>query len=234
MPGDGAILTSRGVADLLGISISTAQLWMESGILPSWKTPGGHRRAYAGAVLRCQQGGGAPTPADAAALQRPAWTDADEALRQQALARSGLLATPASVQFDRLTWLAAQLTQAPIALITLLTPSLQWFKSRHGLAVLETPRAWAFCNHTITQDDVFSVSDAAADPRFCDNALVTGAPHMRFYAGVPLTDADGVRLGALCVIDTEPRLLTRQQTRGLRELGAIACAEVARARPQQQ
>lgn len=233
---DADVLTSRGVATLLGVSVSTAQLWMESGLLASWKTPGGHRRAHADVVRRFKQTAlkrlarkGGTTPQQGAGDLAPEAADA-EARRVQALYRSGLLDAGNSAYFDRLTWLAAQLAQAPIALMTLLTPEHQQFKSKHGLLIEATPRAWAFCNYTIAQDDVFTVSDALVDARFCDNPLVVGAPNMRFYAGVPVSDPAGYRLGALCVIDTEPRLLTRQQTRSLRELAAIACREIAHLR----
>lgn len=225
------VLTSRGVATLLGVSISTAQLWMENGILPSWKTPGGHRRADSEIVLLFKRSAlkesanklenpkiyGAPSPADI--------------LRTRTLTRSGLLDTLDNVEFNRLTWLAAQLTQAPIALITLLTTDRQWFKSKYGLSLDQTPRDWAFCNYTVAQDDIFTVSDAFTDTRFLNNPLVTGEPRIRFYAGVPIADAAGIRLGALCVIDTEPRLLTRQQARGLRELAAIVCREIGHRKP---
>ena len=104
----------------------------------------------------------------------------NERQRLVALERSGLLDSPPEEAFDRLTWLAAQSLDVPIALLTLLTPTRQWFKSKIGLDLLETPRSWAFCNHTIMQKQVFSVSDLAKDPRFADNPAVRGEP------GLPL------------------------------------------------
>lgn len=221
-----SILTSKGVAGLLGISISTAQLWMENGNLPSWKTPGGHRRVHLSSVQRLQQrlahdAGAAEVTPLGGDVASPA-----EMTRLAAVERSGLRASEIGVVFDPLTWLAATVTTAPIALLTLLTQSQQLFLSRHGVTLTGTPRDWAFCNYTIAQDDLFFVTDTLDDPRFRDNPLVTGAPHIRFYAGVPLIDADGFKLGSLCVIDTEPRRLTGQQARALRELGGIACREV--------
>lgn len=221
------ILTSKGVAALLGISVSTAQLWMENGNLPSWRTPGGHRRVPLSSVQRLQQRlthdlGEAevkPLNGDAAS---PA-----EAQRLVAVERSGLVEGEIGPLFESLTWLAATVTSAPIALITLLTRSQQLFLSRQGVTMTKTPRDWAFCNYTIAQDDLFFVTDALDDARFRDNPLVTGSPHIRFYAGIPLTDVDGFKLGSLCVIDTEPRLLTGQQARALRELGKIACREMS-------
>lgn len=234
LPGDAvapddpqSILTSKGVAAVLGISVSTAQLWMENGNLPSWKTPGGHRRVHLASVQRLQQrlahDAGA---ADVAPLGADQLTPRELA-RLAAVERSTLLSRQESAVFDPLTWLAATVTSAPIALLTLLTRSQQLFLSRHGVTMKETPRSWAFCNYTIAQDALFFVSDTLEDARFRDNPLVTGAPHIRFYAGVPLTDAEGFLLGSLCVIDTEPRRLTGQQARALHELGGIACREIA-------
>ncbi|MET0267317.1 MAG: GAF domain-containing protein [Duganella sp.] len=222
-----SILTSKGVAALLGISVSTAQLWMENGNLPSWKTPGGHRRVHLASVQRLQQrlahdaGLAEVAPLDVQALTPR------ELARLEAVERSALLSRQRSAVFDPLTWLAATVTAAPIALLTLLTRSQQVFVSRQGVTMTDTPRSWAFCNYTIAQEALFFVSDTLEDERFRDNPLVTGAPHIRFYAGVPLTDAEGFQLGSLCVIDTEPRRLTGQQARALRELGGIACREIA-------
>jgi len=221
-----SILTSKGVAALLGISISTAQLWMENGNLPSWKTPGGHRRVHLSSVQRLQQRLAHDAGlADVAPLSGDVLSPA-EVQRLAAVERSGLRERETGPIFDPLTWLAGTVTTAPIALLTLLTQSQQLFLSRQGVTMKDTPRDWAFCNYTIAQDDMFFVTDTLDDARFRDNPLVTGAPHIRFYAGVPLIDADGFKLGSLCVIDTEPRRLTGQQARALRELGDIARREL--------
>jgi excisionase family DNA binding protein len=229
------VLTTAAAARLLGVAVSTTQLWLESGALPSWKTPGGHRRVRTSAVLGLLARGPGRKPHDHASAT-PASLDAefrplpagaypcvpDEAVRLTALRTCGLVDTPAEAAFDRLTWLASQLTDCPVALITLLTARRQWFKSRLGMDMRETPREWAFCNHAVVQAAPFVVDDTARDPRFADNPLVTGAPHVRFYAGVALRDGNGQPLGALCVMDREPRRLRERELKALQELAAIA------------
>ena len=146
-----------------------------------------------------------------------------EVERLRALDAYAVLDTPAEAAFDRITALAANLLGAPIALVSLVDCDRQWFKSRHGLTALETPRAWSFCNHTIALEPggVMVVEDASRDPRFADNPLVVGAPMIRFYAGVALTSPSGHNLGALCVIDDKPRPTpTEAQLGQLRQLGA--------------
>jgi GAF domain-containing protein len=152
----------------------------------------------------------------------------DEATRLAALADSGLLDTPAEARFDRVVRLAAQVTGSPIALVSLLTSTRQWFKARVGLEAQETPREWAFCSHAVLAGGTFVVEDAAADPRFRDNPLVQGDPKIRFYAGVPLHDGSGQTLGTLCVIDREPRKLRGAELQALIDLADIASEEIAK------
>lgn len=345
---DKDILTTTDVAKILGVSVRTAQLLIEGGSIPSWKTPGGHRRVYRSDVLALMPGEavsalpvsarviviagadalpaltarlaqapscfvdaypepfsallniGGRTPAaviiDAASLpmaadllralasdpglsqtaillvgpkaQTAAFAgpasgrvgfveDLDalaqaaetavrgpppvpvapeagalvplpgnEAQRLLALERSGLVDTPPEDAFDRLTWLAAQTLGMPISLITLLTPTRQWFKSRHGLDMADTPRSWAFCNHTILQQRCMVSEDLATDPRFADNPAVADAPHFRFYAGCPIVDPDGFTLGSLCVIDTRPRTLNDTQQAILTNLASLVSDEI--------
>ncbi|WGS52625.1 excisionase family DNA-binding protein [Paraburkholderia sp. D15] len=146
---------------------------------------------------------------------------ANEALRLQAVAATGLVDTLEEDAFDEITKLAAQLFHTPISLLTLLTPERQWFKSHFGLAREETPRSWAFCNFTILDNEVFVVEDASADSRFARNPLVTGEPHMRFYAGIPVRDVQGYPLGSLCVIDRTPRQFDAAQKSALATLGDL-------------
>ncbi|WAC48281.1 excisionase family DNA-binding protein [Asticcacaulis sp. SL142] len=342
------IVTTADAAKILGVSVRTAQLLIEGGTIPSWKTPGGHRRVYRNDVIALVKGAdtsvklasarviliagperlpeltaalenapscfvdsypepftalldiGGRSPAavvldantvaisdgllialgsDAglqhtailvvgrsdrqiasdfarssgrvqfingpdelaeaaeAVVSRPHATaglippspfplPGNEAQRLLALERSGLIDTPPEDTFDRLTWLAAQTLDMPISLITLLTPTRQWFKSRHGLDMADTPRSWAFCNHTILQNRCMISEDLSADPRFEDNPAVIDAPHFRFYAGCPVVDPDGFTLGSLCVIDTRPRTLDDTQQAILTNLAALVSDEI--------
>ncbi|WP_313177448.1 GAF domain-containing protein [Massilia sp.] len=234
-PSDDPILTTREAARLLGIAVSTAQQWIEHGLLPAWKTPGGHRRLRLSAVsaLLRERAGLAPLapalPAPPAAPADDAHTLPDnETERLAALDATGLVGSGAEAVFDRLTWLASQVTDSPIAMLTLVDEHRQWFKSRVGIGFAETPREMAFCSHTILSGEPMIVADTHLDGRFRDNPMVTGAPHIRFYAGVPLVDAKGFRLGALCVMDREPRRLRERELRALGELADIAAEEIRR------
>lgn len=151
---------------------------------------------------------------------------ANEAERLLAVTRAGVLDTEHEGCFDDLVWMAATVLEMPIALITVLTPTRQWFKARHGIGLTETPRSQAFCNYTLLQHDVFVVEDAIVDGRFRDNPLVTGEPHIRFYAGVPVHDADGHRLGGLCVIDRVARAFDARQRRQLSVLGEAVSEKI--------
>jgi diguanylate cyclase (GGDEF)-like protein len=102
----------------------------------------------------------------------------------------------------------------------------QWFKSKQGLEVCETGRDISFCGHTILEDQWLVVQDALEDERFCDNPLVTGEPHIRFYAGYPLTAPDGSKLGSLCIIDTNVRIFSAEDMRTLATLGETIESEL--------
>jgi len=235
------ILTTSAAARLLGVATSTVQLWMESGAIDSWKTPGGHRRtreSHIRALMNkvssqpgLEERRVPPTPTDPeylpnhdAAFPMPA----NEAGRLAAVAASGLVDSPAEDRFDRIVRLASMATESPIALISLLTARRQWFKARIGLPVQQTPREWAFCTHAILQDGPFVVEDAMSDERFAGNPLVLADPHIRFYAGVPLRDRAGQAMGTLCVIDREPRKLRAAELQALTDLAAIAMEEIAK------
>lgn len=147
---------------------------------------------------------------------------AAEAARLEALSELGILDTPPEQSFDDLTWLASQMCQAPIALVSIVDETRQWFKAKCGIDADETSRDVAFCAHAILSDDILEVGDATQDPRFANNALVTGDPHIRFYAGAPLIGRHGHRFGTLCVIDQKPRELSAEQREGLIRLARRA------------
>lgn len=146
----------------------------------------------------------------------------NEFLRLQALRSYDVLDTAPETDFDDVAALAARLCDTPTALISLVDADRQWFKARIGLDALETPRSTSFCDRAMTGSDVMVVPDATLDARFADNALVTGPPYIRFYAGAPLVSSDGYPLGSLCVIDYRPRL------RGLTPLQVEALTVLAR------
>ena len=137
-----------------------------------------------------------------------------------------VLDTEAEQLFDDLTALASQICETPIALISLVDPNRQWFKSRVGLDAEETSRDIAFCSHAILQSDVFEIPNATLDPRFHDNPLVTGAPDIRFYAGAPLITPSGHAIGTLCAIDSKPRKLTETQKASLQTLSKSVVAHL--------
>jgi len=338
------ILTTAQTAKILGVSIRTAQLLIEGGSVPSWKTPGGHRRVYRADVEALIEGRGDALAQSSATVvviasgdrleaygrmleKVPECTaelfediatallaigslpphaviidlaDADKArlrlvrslaenpsLRQTrilavdapegklkesnrvillksadaavaslrmsladrgdmaqpstdqtfplalnerqrlvALERTGLVDTGPEEPFDRLTWLAATTLDAPIALLTLLTPTRHWFKSRFGYDLPEAPRSSAFCNYTIMQRGVFTVEDMSADPRFATNPGVVGSRGLRFYAGAPVLDPEGFALGSLCIMDYKVRSLSEHQSRVLRALAGVASDEI--------
>ena len=128
-----------------------------------------------------------------------------EKRRLTALERLGILDTPPEDRFERLTRIARQYYGVKTALFSVLDANRQWFKSRQGLDVSETPRPVAFCDYAIQQDKAFIVCDATKDPRFSQNPLVTGHPNIRFYAGMPVREPTGFKIGTICIIDDQPR-----------------------------
>ncbi|MES2257509.1 MAG: GAF domain-containing protein [Pseudomonadota bacterium] len=134
-------------------------------------------------------------------------TPDNEAERLAALYALLILDTPREERFDKIVEFAAAEFDVPIALISLIDSERQWFKSNVGLTACETGRDVSFCGHAIMHAEIMVVPDAADDLRFADNPLVTGAPHIRFYAGAPLLLPNGYALGTLCLIDTRPRRL---------------------------
>jgi GAF domain-containing protein len=142
----------------------------------------------------------------------------NETQRLAALRDYHILDTAAEQAYDDITALAAYVCDVPIAMISLVDESRQWFKSKLGLNKRETPRDVAFCAHAILQSDPLIVRDALKDPRFADSALVTRSPHIRFYAGFPLSTPEGFALGSLCAIDRKPRQLSAEQKTAMQSL----------------
>jgi PAS domain S-box-containing protein len=150
----------------------------------------------------------------------------DELRQLRALRKLGLLDTPAEERFDRVVRTAARIFQAPVSLVSLVDANRQGFKARNGQNLLFTPRGVSFCSHALFCPGLFVVPDTTRDVRFAGNPFVTGAPHVRFYAGCPLSAADGSRVGVLCVIDSQPREFGEEDQRTLADLGAWAELEL--------
>jgi diguanylate cyclase (GGDEF)-like protein len=150
----------------------------------------------------------------------------DEKKRIEKLHSLQVLDTLPEERFERLTRMAKQMFNVPIALVSLVDENRQWFKSCVGLDVCETSREISFCGHSILEKSVFIVADATLDSRFSDNPLVTDEPHIRFYAGCPL-QVSGHRLGTLCIIDTRPRTFGEKYISLLKDLAAMVECELA-------
>jgi PAS domain S-box-containing protein len=150
----------------------------------------------------------------------------DDSERIAALCSLHILDTMPEERFDRITATVQRIFHVPIALITLVDRNRQWFKSNIGLPATQTPRKISFCGHVILSDAPYVVNDAQLDERFADNPLVTGEPHIRFYAGVPLHASSGARLGTLCMIDRVARNVTTDDIAILKELARWAELEL--------
>lgn len=150
----------------------------------------------------------------------------DEAFRLEALRRLDLLDTAPEPRFDRIVRLATRIFGVETALVSLVDAERQWFKAKVGLEVCETPRDVSFCGHAILDPEGLVVEDARQDPRFADNPLVTGSPHVAFYAGMPLRSSEGLALGTLCLLDSAPRPFGPEERQTLQDLAAWAEREL--------
>ncbi|SHF10751.1 PAS domain S-box-containing protein/diguanylate cyclase (GGDEF) domain-containing protein [Modicisalibacter ilicicola DSM 19980] len=150
--------------------------------------------------------------------------------RLEALDSLRLLDTPFEERFDVLTRLACRLFDVPIALVSLVDDERQWFKSAQGITLRETPVEYAFCAHVVEANATLVVTDASQDPRFRNNPLVLGAPHIRFYAGVPIHGPAGMPLGTFCIIDTRPRGLSEHDKETLHSLARLVTLDIAHGR----
>lgn len=139
----------------------------------------------------------------------------NEVDRLNAICGMRILDTPAEARFDRITRLAAHYFSVSTALFTIVDTDRQWFKSKYGIELSETPRQVSFCGHVVYMQDTLIVKDALTDQRFYDNPLVTGGARIRFYAGHPVYNADGFVVGSLCLIDQNPRYFSAEDARSL-------------------
>ena len=151
----------------------------------------------------------------------------NEAKRLETLLSLNVLDTQPEERFDRLTRLTKRLFNVPMAMVSLIDAKRQWFKSKSGIEINETPRDISFCAHSILGNEVFVVPDALVDERFADNPLVLNEPHYRFYAGCPLKAPNGQKLGALCIVDNQPRYFAEEDIQMLKDLASIVERELA-------
>jgi PAS domain S-box-containing protein len=151
---------------------------------------------------------------------------ANEVERLAALRALNLLDTPPEERFDRITRLAARILSVPIAFVVLIDEHRQFFKSRYGLDMTETVRENSFCAYTILDTKQLVVPDARLDARFSDNPLVTDKPFLRFYVGSPIMATDGSLVGALCVMDHQPRVPSNEDLAILHDLAQVAQIEL--------
>lgn len=149
-----------------------------------------------------------------------------EERRLRTLQQYDVLEAPPTEAFDRVTRLATRLFDVSIALVNFIDRKHQWCLSSTGLDLDRTSREVSFCARTIEQEGVMVVEDAREDERFSDNPLVTGEPHIRFYAGAPLTAPTGYRLGTLCLLDDEPQTFSAEDRETLADLAGIVMDEL--------
>ncbi len=154
----------------------------------------------------------------------PAPHPVHDADRIRVLESCAILDTHPEPAFDRLTALAARLCHAPVALVSLVDASRQWFKSHHGTPTTHTPRGMALCSYVVFTQETLIIEDTLQDPRVQDSELVTSPHGIRAYAGVPMTTVDGHTLGSFCVNDYVPRSFTPEEIADLQTLASFATA----------
>ncbi|MBD2655357.1 diguanylate cyclase [Synechocystis sp. FACHB-383] len=151
----------------------------------------------------------------------------NEEQRLTVLRQLNILDTPIEERFERITRMVCRSLKVPIAAVSMVDESRQWFKSIQGLSAAETPREIAFCAHAILKDELLLVKDATQDERFADNPLVTDEPFIRFYAGYPLNLGQDFHVGTLCAIDRVPRDLSTEEQEILYDLSKMVESELA-------
>ncbi|GEM_PF-342437 len=145
----------------------------------------------------------------------------NEIERLMSLRVLNILDTPSEERFDRITRLAAKYFNVPIAYVSLIDKDRQWFKSKQGFDICETPRDISFCSHAILREDALIIPDATKDERFKNNPVVTGPPELRFYAGQPLSGPGGFKIGSLCVLDLKPREFDAEKVKALKDFSLM-------------
>lgn len=159
----------------------------------------------------------------------------NELERLQALWRLNLLDTKPEERFDKITKLATEKLNVPISTISLIDKNREWYKSCQGLDIKQQPRNISFCAHAILSTDILIIEDTLQDPRFADNPQVVNWPYVRFYAGIPLRDLNsGLVIGVLCVKDTKPRQLSKDDYQKLFDLAVQAEKELQKSLPDRQ
>ena len=152
----------------------------------------------------------------------------DEELRLATLQNYEIMDSAPEICFDEITELAAEILQCPVSFIEFMDADRQWFKSKYGLTddYIETPRDIAICATTICQSDLLTVNDLTEDDRFANNPLVSSAPNIRFYAGMPLISPNGAAVGTICAVDFEKREISQSQKEALRRLSRQVMAQL--------
>lgn len=150
----------------------------------------------------------------------------NDSQRLDILRKYEILDSEAEKEFDDLTQLASFICNTPISIVTFIDEDRQWFKSKVGFDGIEGPRDPSFCGHVVCEDEVMVINDATKDDRFFDNPAVTGDFHLRFYAGAPLIDKTGFKLGSLCVVDKKPREISKEQIDALKKLSRMVVAQM--------
>jgi GAF domain-containing protein len=146
--------------------------------------------------------------------------------RLKAVMELGILDTKPEERFDSITKEAVEAFKVPISTITIMDAGREWYKSCQGLDVREAPREISFCAHAMLAKNLFIVEDTLKDDRFRDNPMVTGEPHIRFYAGVALRNKHGIIIGVFCIKDTKPRTMDANDIATMMNFAARAESEL--------
>ncbi|BBE24373.1 hypothetical protein MN0502_32560 [Arthrobacter sp. MN05-02] len=217
---DGAHYSDQDTASFSGYSDYLRALSLSPDEYDFTAPPVGDHSTSTGSSLDAANAAHAARPTDTGRNQDDDDEDETEFRRLHALHESGLLETGAEERFDRITRQARDHFGVSSASIALITEDAQVIKSVIGPIGEDLPRGVALCARTIEHDRTLVVPDASIDPQWRDHPLVTGGPRIRFYAGHPISTADGWRIGTLCLIDDQPRTFAEEDVQVLRRLAA--------------